>query len=273
MGRVGVCIPARNEEKYLGRTLSRLLVQTRKPDMAVVVDDGSKDATARIAQSFGLHVVRLEDRGFNAVSRPELARVLNSGLSFLEEAGRFDYVMILGAEQLLPSDYLEKIIKRVESDERIVIASGVVAGEFSRAPRGSGRIYKLDFLRDIGFFPLNYGWESYPVVKALVAGYKVETFRDLAMCGQRPTKVSARKLYYGGKGYKALGCDPIYVLWECFLKFLNSPRGALNLLRGYLSRDVKSYSDVNLGAWQRRNLVRRLYAKVGKLLALGGVTR
>jgi len=263
MVKIGVVIPCRNEEKYLEKTLRCLLNQTRNPDLVVVVDDGSVDRTAEIAESFGVRVIRLMDRGFNAVGRPELAKVLNSGLKFLDEFGGFDYVMVLGADQLLPSNYIEEIIKRVKRDVRIVIASGIVAGEFSRSPRGSGRVYKFEFLRAIGFFPVNYGWESYPVVKALVMGFKVEVFRDLVTFGQRPTKVSARKLYFGGKGLKALGYDPVYVLWECLLKFFKSPRGALSILMGYLSRDVKMYSDVDLGVWQRRNLLKKLLAKLG----------
>lgn len=262
--KVGIVVPARNEEKYLERTLSCLLGQTREPDMIVVVDDGSVDRTAEIARNFGAYVVQLENRGFNAVGRPELAEVLNNGVRFLDEVGGFAYVMVVGAEQLLPNNYIEEMVRRVDKDDMIVIASGVVAGEFSRAPRGSGRIYRFEFLRGIGFFPINYGWESYPVAKALATGFKVDVFKDLVTFGQRPTELSARKLYFGGKGLKALGCDPVYVLWECVLKF-KSPRGALNILRGYFSMDVKKYSDFNLGVWQRRNLLKRLLAKIGKL--------
>jgi len=263
LAKIGVVIPARNEDKYLGKTLDCLFQQTRKPDIIVVVDDGSTDKTSEIARSFGVHVIRLANRGYNALGRSELAEVSNSGFRFLNEIGRLDYVMKLDSEQLLPNNYIEKVISRMEKDDRIVIASGIVAGEFSRAPRGSGRVYKFKFLRDIGFFPLNYGWESYPVAKALTMGYKVEVFKGLVTFGQRPTRLAAQKLYFGGKGMKALRYDPLYVLWECFLKFFKSPKGALSILRGYLSGGVKKYSDVDVGVWQRRNLLKRLLVKIG----------
>ena len=262
MTKIGVVIPARNEEKNIGQTLDCLLKQTRKPDMIVVVDDGSTDKTAEIVGSFGVHVIRLANRGYNAVGRPVLAEVSNSGFRFLDEVGGFDYIMKLDAEQLLLNDYIEKIISRMEKDDRIVVSSGVVAGEFSRSPRGSGRVYRFKFLRDIGFLPVNYGWDGYPVAKALTMGYKVDVFRDLVTFGQRSTKLSALKLYFCGKGMKALGYDPIYLLWECFLKFFKSPKGALNILRGYLSMDVKKYSDLNIGVWQRKNLFKRLLTKM-----------
>lgn len=266
LAKSGVIIPARNEEKYLGKTLEHLLSQKYKPDIVVVVDDGSSDKTAEIAKNNGAVVIQLPDRRYSVVGRPELAEVLNTGLRFLDDVGGFEYVMILGAEQLLPRDYIERTISQMEKNDKIVIASGRVAGEFSRAPRGSGRVYKFKFLREINFFPVNYGWESYPLVKALIMGYETRTFENLVTFGQRATKLSAQKLYFGGKGLKALGYDPVYVLWEFFLKFFESPRGALNILRGYFSTDVKRYPDVDVGAWQRRELPRKMFAKINRYL-------
>jgi len=97
-------------------------------------------------------------------------------------------------------------------------------------------------------------------------GYETRTFENLIAFGQRTTKLSAQKLYFGGKGLKALGYDPVYVLWECFLKFFESPGGALNILRGYFSTDVKRYFDVDIGAWQRRELPRKLSGKINRYL-------
>lgn len=55
--RLSVIIPARNEERNLPHLLASLQNQTRRPHEIIVADDGSTDATRRIAESFGVRVV------------------------------------------------------------------------------------------------------------------------------------------------------------------------------------------------------------------------
>jgi glycosyltransferase involved in cell wall biosynthesis len=50
---LSVIIPAHNRERYLGEAIRSALEQTRPPEEIVVVDDGSTDGTAEVAQSFG----------------------------------------------------------------------------------------------------------------------------------------------------------------------------------------------------------------------------
>ncbi len=51
--RVAVVIPAYNEAAVIGKTLTSLAACRPAPDEVVVVDDGSTDATAVVAQSYG----------------------------------------------------------------------------------------------------------------------------------------------------------------------------------------------------------------------------
>ena len=48
--RVSVVIPALNEERRLGRLLSDIQRQSRRPDEVIVVDAGSCDVTVCIAE-------------------------------------------------------------------------------------------------------------------------------------------------------------------------------------------------------------------------------
>lgn len=57
MPRVSVVVPARNEEAYIDRCLEALLQQKPPPDEVIVVDNGSKDRTAAIAEAWGARVV------------------------------------------------------------------------------------------------------------------------------------------------------------------------------------------------------------------------
>jgi glycosyltransferase involved in cell wall biosynthesis len=95
--RLSVVIPALNEERHLGRLLSDLQGQSKRPDELIVVDAGSSDATVRIAeqsQAVVLHgeppVARgrkllREGRGFDPSLKfddIELVRRLSKGKRF-----------------------------------------------------------------------------------------------------------------------------------------------------------------------------------------------
>lgn len=267
MVKIGVVIPARNEEAYLGKTLQHLLRQTLKPHVIIVVDDGSTDRTAEVARKYGALVVELPRRSYEALAMPELAEVINMGLKALEKAGRFDYVMVLGADHLLPRDYLEKVVGRMEMDRKLVMASGRMWGvkAYPDMPVGSGRVYRFSFLKEIGGFPLNYGWEDYPLFKALMKGYRIRCFMDIVTFPQRPIKLSKRKMLFLGMGMKALGYDPIYFLGKFILTFLKEPTSALNMLAGYLAPNVQKYHDLGdfTRRWQRRKLYMRALRVVG----------
>ena len=58
-----VIIPAYNAEATLGQCLEACLAQTYPDVEVIVVDDGSSDATPRIAKGFPVHYVRQENRG------------------------------------------------------------------------------------------------------------------------------------------------------------------------------------------------------------------
>ncbi|MCX7698321.1 MAG: glycosyltransferase family 2 protein [Candidatus Goldbacteria bacterium] len=260
--KVGVVIAAKNEEHYIEKTLRHLISQTLKPNEIVVINDGSTDNTAKIAEKYKINVINLPDRGFSVVGSPILLQVRNLGLKFLKNKGEFDYILILDADHILPKFYLEKIISRMEIDSKLVIASGRFYREafYPDSPIESGRVYVFKFLRDIGFFPINYAGEDYPLFKALKMGYKIRCFEDLVTWHMRPMKLTYNKLYYLGKGMRALGYDHLYFLGKFFFMFLKSPKGAIGMLSGYISSDVLKYHDLKefTKNWQRKKIIERL---------------
>ena len=61
--------PCRDEARYARRTLESVAAQTVRPDLWVVVDDGSSDQTPQILAEYAqklpfLRVIRRADRGF-----------------------------------------------------------------------------------------------------------------------------------------------------------------------------------------------------------------
>jgi len=59
--KIGAFIPARNEEKYLPKTLESLVTQDLNPEKIIVINDGSTDKTKDVALEYGCEVINLED--------------------------------------------------------------------------------------------------------------------------------------------------------------------------------------------------------------------
>jgi glycosyltransferase involved in cell wall biosynthesis len=260
--KIGVIIAARNEERFLEKTLQHLLNQTLKPNKVVVINDGSTDKTAEIAKKHNAFVVSLPDRGYGVVGSPILLKIRNIGFKILDAEGEYDYVLVLDADHILPNIYLETIISRMEKDPNLVIASGRFSEEVSYPdmPIESGRVYRFKFMRDIGFFPINYAGEDYPLFKALMMGYKIRCFEDIITWQQRVIRLSRRKLYYLGKGMRALGYNSLYFLGRFVYMFVKSPSAAIGMLSGYISFDARKYQDlINFTSkWQKQKLTERL---------------
>jgi glycosyltransferase involved in cell wall biosynthesis len=75
---ISVIVPAHNVERFIGRTLRSVLNQTHAALEVIVVDDGSTDETAAIAEGFAgqdrrLRVIRTEHQGVSAARNRAIA--------------------------------------------------------------------------------------------------------------------------------------------------------------------------------------------------------
>ena len=248
-------MPARNEERFIGKALSALRGQHHAPSKIVVVNDGSTDSTAEIARSAGAHVIDLQDRGYDVLGTPVLAGVINKGLDYLKAEGYgkdpSDYVMIVGADHILPPNYTSTLLDLMETDRSIAVCSGQISGERSVIPRGSGRVVRADVWRKIGLrYPENYGFETYLLVKVQQQGYKVRVLNDLVTDGLRKTGKHYKKTAFVsyGKSLRALGYSKLYSVARMGLMSIKNPKGGVYMLQGYMSGDVQTY-DPDLRAY------------------------
>lgn len=72
---LSVLVPVRDGERYLGETIRSVLDQAWEPIEVVVVDDGSTDRSATVAESFGppVRCIRLPARGQSAARNAAVA--------------------------------------------------------------------------------------------------------------------------------------------------------------------------------------------------------
>jgi peptidoglycan/xylan/chitin deacetylase (PgdA/CDA1 family) len=124
---VSVIIPAYNAEKTLRDTLKSLQVQTHPKWEAIVIDDGSSDATAVIASRFAQ-----QDRRIRFVSQQ------NSGPCVARNVGirmaQFDWLLFLDSDDWIAPTHLQRLTETLLADPRL---DGVHCGCVYVAPDGT----------------------------------------------------------------------------------------------------------------------------------------
>jgi CDP-glycerol glycerophosphotransferase len=107
MPKLSVVVPIYNVEDYLDECLRSLADQTFGDFEAVLVDDGSTDGSAAIAERFVA-----EDRRFRLVRQPNggLSRARNTGTG--EAVG--EYLAFLDSDDVLPLDAYERLVAALE---------------------------------------------------------------------------------------------------------------------------------------------------------------
>lgn len=113
---VSTIIPVYNGEKYLRQAIESLVSQCYKPLEIIVVDDGSYDGSAKIAQSFGTKV--------RYHYHP------NSGLSVTQNKGvelaKGEFISFLDSDDLWVQDKLTLQMKAFQSDSSLDMVFGHV---------------------------------------------------------------------------------------------------------------------------------------------------
>ena len=96
---VSAVIAAHDESRYVARCVGTLLAQTYRPLEVIVVDDGSRDGTARIVAAMeGVRLLRQSHRGA-AAARNEGARVAGGEL-----------LVFLDADMEFPPQFIERLV-------------------------------------------------------------------------------------------------------------------------------------------------------------------
>jgi len=109
---VTVVIPAYNEERGITAGVQAVL-QALGPagweHEVIVVDDGSTDATARLAEECGVQVMRLEtNRGYGAALKAGIARA------------KHDWVAIIDADGTYPASELPRMLEYLPAHDMVV---------------------------------------------------------------------------------------------------------------------------------------------------------
>ncbi len=130
--RIAVVVPVHDGEPYLEPALRSLLEQTRAPDELIVVDNGSRDNSAAIAEALGARVLRQANLG-PAVARNVGVRAARAGLIGFLDADDLAMPRRLELQAAALAPGVDAVIGQVEAfaepgAEHYGFAAGVRAG-------------------------------------------------------------------------------------------------------------------------------------------------
>ncbi|MFQ5590089.1 MAG: glycosyltransferase [Phycisphaerae bacterium] len=280
--KYAVVSPVRNEARYLQTTIDCMVSQTVRPELWIIVDDGSSDATPDIisqaAETYdwirGLH---LRDRGVRKVGAG-VVEAFNAGLRQFDLAA-FDYVCKFDGDLEFGSTYFERLFDKFEADPCLGTASGKswirvgqklvperTGDDFSQ---GQTKLYRVACFKAIGGFVSEVMWDGIDCHRCRMLGWKARSFRDeeLRFIHLRPMGSSFKSVFHGrsrwGRGQYFMGTHWLYALAIAGYRMLERPfvLGGLSILWGYSSAalaGMKQYDDVafrrHLRTWQLTRL-------------------
>ncbi len=238
----------------------------------VVVDDGSSDATPRILDKcrekfHNITVIRRKNRGYSALGTYIMADVYNSGMQFLLKQSNWEFVVIIGADTVLPPTYIEDVITRMGKE--YAVAGGRTDGlerQNLEYCSGSGRIIHRTIMKRLGGYPRLYCWEDSVFNVAWMLGYKTGHFPEI-FYHQRKGGYGSRRSYIGwGRSMKQSGYHPLHLI----ARFLNviildrELKQAIQFLVGYFAESYPK--GIEWIEWRRIDFKRRLTKRILSIL-------
>ncbi len=110
---VSVIIPAFNASAYIGQCIENIQFQTYKNIEILVIDDGSTDETAKLAEAYGVKVIRQSNKGVSSAR--------NKGIK--NASG--DYFHFMDVDDLINHQFYESLVKCALSYSADVICCNV----------------------------------------------------------------------------------------------------------------------------------------------------
>lgn len=232
--------PARNEERFIEKTITSVISQTILPEKWVIVSDGSTDRTDEIVSAYAeahdwIELVNLpqhQDRQFTAK-----VHAFNAGYEQLMD---IDYEIIgnLDADITFDESYFEFLMSKFSEDAKLGVAGTPFVEDnthydyrFTNIEHVSGacQLFRHECFEEIGgYLPIKAGgidWVA--VTTARMKGWKTKTFTEKTCEHHRDMGTGngnqlGSYFRHGRKDYY-LGGHPLWQVLRSFYQMTNKP--------------------------------------------------
>lgn len=278
--RYVIVSPVRDEERYIEQTIHSVISQTIQPAQWIIVDDGSRDATARIIDDFAakyawIKAVHRADRG-NRIPGTGVMEAFYEGYQLLK-SDDWQFIVKLDGDVGLESDYFQRCFERFNDDRNLGICGGVMyypeKGTFrlESSPvfhvRGPIKLYRRACWEAIGGLIKAPGWDTVDEAQANRLGWRTRSFSDLKVIHYRRTGAEQGAWRDGVKMGRAAyisGYHPLFMMAKCVKRIFQKPYFVVAIahgygfVTGYLQR-IPQVTDRALIRYIRNQQIRRLF--------------
>uniref|UniRef100_A0A832G7H5 Glycosyltransferase family 2 protein n=1 Tax=Ignavibacterium album TaxID=591197 RepID=A0A832G7H5_9BACT len=249
-----IITPAKNEEKFIEKTIQSVISQTVLPVRWVIVDDGSTDRTPAVVMKYinDYPFIRLVQRE-RSIERHFGNKVFAIRRGFEEVKDiDYEYYCNLDADVSFEPDYFEFLLKKFDENPKLGICGGkvydLIDGQFvpqkyeNHSVAGPIQFFRRSCYESFGGYqPFKSGFiDGYGEISARMKGWETKTFTQQKVYHYRPAgtnKGSKMKIYFeGGKFHFQFGYLYFVHLIIALKYILNKPYciGSLAILWGYL---------------------------------------
>ena len=252
-----VISPCRNEAEFMRRTLDSMIAQTVRPDLWVIVDDGSTDQTPHVlaeyaAQHDFIKIVSRPNRGHRSVG-PGVIEAFYAGYRTVQP-DLFEYICKLDLDLELPPRYFEILLQRMEGNPRVGTCSGKPYFSEKQSGRlvsekcgdensvGMTKLFRKRCFDQIGGFVQEVMWDAIDGHRCRMLGWIAVSWDepDLRFVHLRPMGSSQQSILTGrirhGFGQYFMGTGLGYMTASALYRMTRPPYliGGLAMWWGYV---------------------------------------
>lgn len=247
-----IITPAKDEGEYIEQTLKSVCLQTLKPDLWIIVNDGSSDNTASIVRTYQtkcpwIKLVNKENKFEKRLSGAKVVRAFYRGYDELE-TNNYEFIVKLDADLILPENYFEKVSATFEENEKIGLCGGYCVAEKNGRLvkdrtakdhiRGALKAYRKQCFEDIGGLKPVLGWDGLDEMTTEYLGWKIKQL-PIEVVHLRKTRKEYAPLSYlvdYGIAYYRIGYGAILTILKAIFWAFRKPYfiGGFAFLSGYI---------------------------------------
>lgn len=271
-----VVTAVKNEERFIGETLSSMAAQSVKPAEWVIVNDGSTDSTAKLVKDHAgkNHWIRLVDADISRRARGgHLVRLFCLGLSKIETRD-FDFIVKLDGDLSFEPAFFERVFTHLAKNPGLGITSGISyiwsGGRLVEEKSAKGhtlgacKVYRRKCFEEIGGLVQAMGWDGIDEIKARMKRWDASSVPGLKVIHLRPEGKATGTFASGkerGRGSYFMGYHPLFFAFRAARSIVKSPLDAVGMITGYLEAAFsgsKRIDDPEFIRFLRTNQLRKL---------------
>ena len=245
--------PARNEERFIAKTLDSVVAQTLLPARWIIVNDGSTDRTAEIVESYAkrypwielIHRSQRPDRNFAGK-----ADAFNAGFERVRSVP-FEVIGNIDADISFDRDYFEFLVGKFFEFPGLGVAGTPMEEANYQALKdsfynendvfGACQLFRRACFEEVGgYTPIKWGGIDWVAVRtARLNGWQTRSFHEKLFyhhrqMGATDSNTWKARFDYGRKDY-FLGNHPLWQIFRVGFQMMKRPYllGGLLLLSGY----------------------------------------